>query len=136
MKVRLDRHQESALTVARWLLDRPEVAAVLHPGLSNGPGHTIWKRDFTGSSGLFAFVLDGWSEAEAGAFLDGLNHFGLGYSWGGYESLAILASHDLKRTATAHWKPAGPVIRMHIGLEEPADLIADLEQALVRARQR
>ncbi|MCW5696859.1 MAG: cystathionine beta-lyase [Bauldia sp.] len=135
MKVRLDRHQESALTVARWLLDRPEVAAVLHPSLFNGQGHTIWQRDFTGSSGLFAFILGGWSEAEAAAFLDGLHHFGLGYSWGGFESLAILVSRDLKRTATP-WRPAGPVIRMHVGLEDPADLIADLEQALTRAKPR
>ncbi|MHA1559788.1 MAG: cystathionine beta-lyase [Alphaproteobacteria bacterium] len=131
--VRLSRHQESALMVARWLHDRPEVARVLHPGLDDDPGHALWQRDMTGSSGLFSLVLRGGTEKDASAVLDALELFGLGYSWGGFESLAIIGSHGLTRTASPVDRK-GPIIRLHIGLEDPDDLIADLEQALQHFR--
>lgn len=136
IEVRLGRHEESALMVARWLRDRPEVARVLHPGLDTDPGHTLWQRDMTGSSGLFAFVLRAGTEKDATAVLDALRLFGLGYSWGGFESLATIGSHGLSRTATTATPvdAEGPIIRLHIGLEDPGDLIADLEQALGRFR--
>ena len=127
--VRLSRHQESALRVARWLRDRPEVSRVLHPGLDDDPGHALWQRDMTGSSGLFSFVLRGGAETDAAAVLDALELFGLGYSWGGFESLAVIGSHGLTRTASTE-DVEGPIIRLHIGLEDPDDLVADLEQAL------
>ena len=131
MAVRLDRHQASALTVARWLAGRPEVARVLHPALPDDPGHAIWKRDFTGASGLFGFVTRPCPLDAVKAMLDGLAYFGLGYSWGGFESLAIVADPRRYRTATA-WTEPGHLIRLHIGLEDPADLIADLEAGLER----
>ena len=132
LDLRLRRQMEAGLAVAHWLETRSEVARVLHPGLPSHPGHVIWKRDLSGASGLFSFVLDGWSEPQACAFLDRLTLFGLGYSWGGFESLAILGSHGLIRTASP--RPAGPVIRLHIGLEEPDDLIADLAAAFEAGR--
>ncbi len=135
MEVRLLRHQESALMVARWLRERPEVARVLHPGLADSPGHTLWQRDMTGSSGLFSVVLKGGSEADAAKVLDALDLFGLGYSWGGFESLATIGSHGLTRTVRP-FEADGPLIRLHIGLEDPADLVADLEQALGRFQPR
>lgn len=130
MEVRLERHQRSAIAVAEWLAARPEVSAVLHPALPDDPGHALWRRDMTGASGLFSFVLGGRSEADAARLLDALNLFGLGYSWGGYESLAVIGSHGMVRVAGE--KPDGPLIRVHIGLEDSADLIADLEQAFGR----
>jgi cysteine-S-conjugate beta-lyase len=133
MKVRLDRHQSSALEVARWLAQRPEVARVLHPGLSDHPGHDLWRRDFTGSSGLFSFVTKPFPMEAVKAMLNGLALFGLGYSWGGFESLAIHADPRPYRTATP-WTEEGHLIRLHIGLEEPADLIGDLEAGLDRLR--
>ncbi len=100
---------------------------VLHPGLASDPGHAVWRRDMSGSSGLFSFVLRGTKE-DAAAFLDALTLFGLGYSWGGYESLAILGNTEMKRSALP--MPAdAPIIRLHVGLEDGADLLADLEQA-------
>ncbi len=126
LAVRLDRHAASALTVARWLEARPEVSRVLYPPLESDPGHALWKRDMTGACGLFGMVLDGWSEAEAAQFADHLTLFGIGASWGGFESL-ITVPH-VTRTAT-RWKAEGPLIRLHIGLEDPADLIADLDAA-------
>lgn len=131
MAVRLERHQESALRVARWLSARPEVLAVLHPALPSHPGHTIWKRDFKGSSGLFSIILQPFPKAAVDAFLDSLELFGLGYSWGGFESLAIPFDCSSYRTAT-RWEPGGPAVRLHIGLEDPADLIADLERGLAK----
>jgi cystathionine beta-lyase len=131
MKVRLDRHQESALTVASWLEQRPEVARVLHPALPSDPGHAIWKRDFRGASGLFSFVTKPCRFEAVKAMLDGLRLFGLGYSWGGFESLAIVADPRPYRTAT-RWDEPGHLIRLNIGLEDPADLIADLEAGLAR----
>lgn len=131
LDVRMARHQENALTVARWLADQPEVARVLHPALPGCPGHDVWRRDFRGSSGLFAFVLDGGEEMACRALIDGLVHFGIGYSWGGFESLAIPADPARIRTATS-WRAAGPLIRLQIGLEDPADLIEDLAAGLSR----
>ena len=125
--VRLKQHMSSALGVARWLRSRPEVRHVLFPGLSSHPGNSIWRRDFSGASGLFSFVLNRASERQAAAFVNSLTLFGIGSSWGGYESLAIVAHPERLRTAT-EWKPGGPTIRLHIGLEDPADLMADLEQ--------
>lgn len=124
--VRLARHNQSGLRVAQWLEKRPEVLRVLHPALGTDPGHAIWKRDFTGACGLFSFVLKPRSEKSVHAFLNELALFGLGYSWGGFESLAILFDCSEYRTATP-WAPGGPTIRIHIGLEDPDDLIADLE---------
>jgi len=126
---RMERHQASALEVARWLKSRPEVLQVLHPALEDDAHHTLWKRDFSGSSGLFGLVLKPSTTKQVHAFLDALELFGLGFSYGGFESLAIHCDPQLKRTAT---KPShgGPLIRLSIGLESPGDLIADLEQAL------
>jgi cystathionine beta-lyase len=125
--VRLERHGQSALTLARWLRERPEVRRVLHPAIEDDPGHAIWRRDFTGSSGLFSIVLEPAGEAAVRAFLDALELFGMGFSWGGYESLVIVFDCAGYRTAT-RWAPGGPALRFHIGLEDPNDLIADLER--------
>lgn len=127
MSVRLARHQQSALTVARWLQQRPEVLRVLHPGLEDDPGHAIWKRDFLGASGLFSVILKPMSEKAVHAFLDSLRLFGMGFSWGGYESLVILFDCTPYRTAT-RWAPGGPALRFHVGLEDVGDLIADIER--------
>jgi cystathionine beta-lyase len=126
MAVRLARHNESGLRVARWFEQRPEVARVLHPALESDPGHAIWKRDFTGACGLFSIVLKPMSEKAVYAFMNELTLFGMGYSWGGFESLVILFDCAEYRTATP-WAPGGPTLRFHIGLEDPGDLIADLE---------
>ena len=129
--IRLERQMASALKVAAWLADRPEVGRVLHPALPEDPGHALWKRDMTGASGLFAFTLAAWGDDEAKRLIDGLELFGIGASWGGYESLATLASKGLTRTV--HPWPAGrPLIRVHIGLEDPDDLIADLAASFER----
>jgi len=126
MAVRLARHQESGLAVARWLAARPEVARVRHPGLAEDPGHTLWKRDFTGASGLFAAEMKPVSDKALAAFLDGLKLFGMGYSWGGFESLVVRARVEAARTAVP-WRAEGPLVRFHVGLEDVADLLADLE---------
>jgi cystathionine beta-lyase len=125
--VRLDRHYESGLAVARWLEQRPEVLRLLHPAMPSHPGHTLWKRDFGGASGLFSMVLKPVPQPAVFAFLDALELFGIGASWGGYESLAIPFDCTNLRTAT-RWAPGGPTVRFHIGLEAVEDLIADLEQ--------
>jgi cysteine-S-conjugate beta-lyase len=127
LAVRLDRHQESALAVARWLEQRPEVLRLLHPALASHPGHALWKRDFSGASGLFSMVLKPVPQKAVYAFLDTLELFGIGASWGGYESLAIPFDCTSLRTAT-RWAPGGPTVRFHIGLEAVEDLIADLER--------
>ncbi|WP_420960039.1 cystathionine beta-lyase [Brucella sp. IR073] len=132
MGVRLEAHQKSALEIARWLETRPEVAEVLHPALESHPGHAIWKRDFSGASGVFSFVLKGGSRKTAHAFLDALELFGIGYSWGGYSSLALQVSLS-DRTVSRRDYP-GPVIRLQIGLEDTADLIADIEKGFAAAR--
>ena len=127
LPTRLHAHAAGALEVARWLGGRPEVAQVLHPALETSPDHALWKRDFTGANGLFGVVLKPVAVARARAMLDALRLFGLGFSWGGYESLAVLYDARLPRTA----QPLtfeGPLLRLHVGLEDPADLIADLER--------
>jgi len=125
--VRLAHHQQSALAVARFLAQRPEVLRVLHPALETDPGHALWKRDFTGASGLFSVVLKPASEKAVFAFLDTLELFGMGFSWGGFESLVILFDCADYRTAT-RWAPGGPTLRFHIGLEDIGDLTADLDR--------
>ncbi len=127
LSVRLERHYRSGLAVARWLEQRPEVLRLLHPALPSHPGHAIWKRDFTGASGLFSMVLKPVPQQAVYAFLDTLELFGIGPSWGGYESLAIPFDCAPLRTAT-RWQPGGPTVRFHIGLEAVEDLLADLER--------
>ena len=130
MGVRLKEQMESAMQVAHWLRQRPEVAQVLHPALPGAPGHALWKRDFTGACSLFGVELKPeFSQAASEAMIEKLELFGIGASWGGYESLATPTTGNLVRTAGTG-KFSGPVMRLHIGLEDPADLIADLEQAL------
>jgi len=131
MAVRLRQHEASALKVAEWLKGRPEVARVLHPALPDCPGHEFWQRDFKGASGLFSFVFRGGDDAARVRFIDGLALFGIGWSWGGYESLAVPHDPQPLRTATG-WEAEGPLVRLHIGLEDPDDLIADLEAGLRR----
>ncbi len=128
--VRLERQMQSGLEVAEWLQGRPEVARVLHPALPGAPGHALWQRDFTGACSLFGIEFQPHvTEAEMHAMIDGLALFGIGASWGGFESLAIPTTGHITRTAGG--KPfAGPVARLHIGLEDPSDLIADLAAAL------
>ncbi len=125
--VRLARHYESGLRVARWLEQRPEVLRVLHPGLASDPGYKIWQRDFSGACGLFSIVLKPAPEKSVHAFMNELTLFGMGFSWGGFESLVISFDSSEYRTATK-WAPGGPTLRFHIGLEDPDDLIADLTQ--------
>jgi len=129
LDVRLRRHEENALRVAEWLQAQPQVAAVLHPALPACPGHALWARDFRGSSGLFSFVLRGGGDADRARLIDALTLFGLGYSWGGFESLAVPVDPQRLRTA-APWRAEGPLVRLHVGLEDPADLIEDLAAAL------
>ncbi len=132
LDVRLERHMKNALVVAEWLRARSEVETVLYPALSNAPGHDIWKRDFKGASGLFSIVLKPCREEAVSAFLDELSLFGMGYSWGGFESLAVpFVPH---RTATT-WTAPGPCIRFHVGLENPDDLTADLNQGFAALRR-
>ncbi|MGH6673413.1 MAG: cystathionine beta-lyase [Xanthobacteraceae bacterium] len=127
LSVRLERHFKSAIAVARWLEQRPEVLRLLHPAMPSHPGHAIWKRDFTGASGLFGMVLKPVTQKAVYAFLDTLELFGIGASWGGYESLAIPFDCAPIRSAT-RWAPGGPTVRFHIGLEAVDDLLADLER--------
>jgi len=127
LAVRLAQHHRSALEMARWLAMRPEVVRVLHPALESDPGHAIWKRDFTGASGLFSIVLKPAPQQAVDALLDAVKLFGMGYSWGGFESLLIPFDCAEYRTATK-WAPGGPTLRLHIGLEHVEDLKADLER--------
>jgi cystathionine beta-lyase len=131
LAVRLDRHMASGLKVARWLQSRPEVRRVLHPALADHPGHAIWKRDFGGACGLFSFFLKPATRKSVAEFVEGLELFGIGASWGGYESLAVPFDCSKMRSATK-WNPGGPAVRLHIGLEDVDDLIADLERGLQR----
>ncbi len=133
--VRLARHQASGIEIARWLAGRPEVARVLHPALASDPGHALWKRDFTGASGLFAVVLKPVAAEGVAAMLDGLELFGMGYSWGGFESLILPFDPSEYRTATK-WQSEGPALRLHIGLEDVDDLRADLEAGFGRLAGR
>ncbi|MBX9594924.1 MAG: PLP-dependent transferase, partial [Roseomonas sp.] len=129
MPLRLAQQEESALIVAEWLAGRPEVLEVRHPALPGAPGHELWKRDFTGACSLFGIVLQPrYSEADAYRFVDGLKLFGIGASWGGYESLALPTNASLSRSVSAPLP--GQAVRLHIGLEDVADIIADLEQGL------
>ncbi|HEV2561241.1 MAG TPA: cystathionine beta-lyase [Rhizomicrobium sp.] len=132
MAVRLARHQETGLKLARWLKARPEVTRVLHPALEDDPGHAIWKRDFKGASGLFGVELKPVSQDTLAALIDGLRLFGIGYSWGGYESLIVPAK--IHRTAQP-FHASGPVIRIHAGLEDADDLIADLDTGFARMKR-
>ena len=127
LSVRLAQHYRSGLEMARWLAQRSEVQRVLHPALESDPGHAIWKRDFTGASGLFSIVLQPKPQKAVDAMLDSLRLFGMGYSWGGFESLAIPFNCSAYRTAT-RWAPGGPTLRLHIGLENTDDLKADLNR--------
>ena len=129
LEVRIQRQGENALAVANWLANRAEVGRVLHPALPDDPGHAIWSRDFSGASGLFGFTLKGADEAARTRFIDSLAHFGIGFSWGGYESLVVPSDPQMIRTAT-RWADPDPLVRLSIGLEDPADLIADLERGL------
>jgi cystathionine beta-lyase len=131
MGLRLRQHEASALRIARWLQAQPQVAAVLHPALPDCPGHSLWARDFKGSSGLFSFALKGGGDAERTRFVEALELFGLGYSWGGYESLVLPVDPERLRTAT-RWQAEGPLVRLQIGLEDVDDLIEDLAAALAR----
>ena len=132
MGVRLERHQKSAVEIARWLQTQPGVARVLHPALESHPSHALWKRDFCGSSGLFSIVLEGGGKQEQLAFLDGLQIFGLGYSWGGYESLAVPVVLTDRVVDKSVYE--GPLVRLQIGLEDVEDLKGDLARGLAAAK--
>ncbi len=133
LSVRLAKHQETGLLLAKWFQARPEVEQVLHPGLPEDPGHEIWRRDFTGSTGLFGVDFKPCSRAALVAMIDGFDLFGLGASWGGYESLAMPSGLSTVRS-TSDSQTAGPRVRFHAGLEDPQDLIADLEAGLARMK--
>ena len=127
MKLRFDAHDAAARTVAAWLKGRPEIAKVLHPAFADCPGHAVWERDFKGAGGLFSVLFDArYSQAQTDRFVDALRLFGIGYSWGGTHSLAVPYRMQAMRD---HWQDAGTLVRLNIGLEDPADLIADIEQA-------
>ncbi len=128
LAVRMKAHEASALKIAHWLDDRPEIESVLHPAMPDCPGHAIWKRDFTGSAGLFSIVLKG-SKVKAAAFVDALDLFGIGYSWGGFESLALPVHPETCRSEVP-WDKDRAIVRLQIGLEDVDDLIADIEAAL------
>lgn len=134
LSLRLERHQSAALEMANWFSERPEVASVIHPARADHPDHELWKRDFTGSSGLFSIILHDVSDSALGAMLDGLELFGMGASWGGYESLVIPFDVAPYRTATT-WTVKGRALRFHIGLEDVEDLKADLDAGFERLRK-
>ena len=131
LAVRLERHGKTAIALAQWLKSRPEVQQVLLPALPDDPGHALWKRDFQGSSGLFGVVLRPVSESAVAAMIDGLKHFGIGVSWGGFESLIIPAWPEKVRTENP-WQADGVLLRIHAGLEDPDDLVADLAEGFNR----
>jgi len=133
LPTRLARQQASGFMIAEWLRARPEVKEVLHPGLPGARGHDLWKRDFRGASSLFGVVLHPVAEARIAAMLDGLDLFSMGWSWGGFESLVIPTWPERARTATT-WNPGGPCLRFAIGLEDPEDLVADLDAGFARLR--
>ncbi|MDZ5457998.1 cystathionine beta-lyase [Azohydromonas lata] len=135
LPVRLAQHQRHATEVARWLQQQATVARVYYPALPEDAGHALWRRDFSGASGLVSFAFKDSDDRAARAFVDALRHFAIGASWGGYESLALLAPPERLRDH-GYWRtqaPAGPVVRLHVGLEDPQDLIADLAQGLEHA---
>jgi cystathionine beta-lyase len=129
LRVRLEQHEENALKVAHWLREQPQVGKILHPAFPDCPGHQFWKRDFKGASGLFSFELNGGDAKTRAAFIDRLELFGIGFSWGGYESL-VLAVDPVRKVSKA---PAANLVRLQIGLEDPDDLIADLDAAFAQA---
>ena len=129
--MRLEQHQNSALDIAQWLATRPEVGRVLHPALPSNPGHALWKRDFTGSSGLFSILLNPAPRRAVAAMVDQLRLFGMGYSWGGFESLILPFDPSSYRTAT-QWRAEGQALRLHIGLEDVENLKSDLEEGFAR----
>ena len=131
LSVRMKAHEASALQIAKWLQTQPDVAAVFHPALPECPGHDIWKRDFTGAAGLFSFIHKG-DATTAAAFVDALELFGIGYSWGGFESLALPVQPEKYRSVVS-WDKEGTLIRLQIGLEDTDDLVADLDQAFTVA---
>ena len=131
LPTRLARHGENAKTIAQWLATRPEVREVIYPVLPGSRGHALWKRDYLGGSGLFAVVLHPVARARIDAMLDGMKLFGMGWSWGGFESLVIPTYPELTHTATK-WEPGGPCLRLAIGLEDPSDLIDDLAEGFAR----
>ncbi|HET7135317.1 MAG TPA: cystathionine beta-lyase [Casimicrobiaceae bacterium] len=131
LAVRLARHAQSAMSVATWLAARPEVRRVLYPPLPADPGHALWQRDFRGASGLFGVVLEPVDSAAVARMLDGMRLFGMGWSWGGFESLIIPTWPERARTVT-RWNPGGPTLRLAVGLEDPQDLIDDLHDGLAR----
>ncbi|PNG26581.1 cystathionine beta-lyase [Methylocella silvestris] len=133
LELRLREAQSQGLAMARWLEARPEIAKVLHPALPSCPGHALWKRDFTGSTGLFSVLLNPFPQKAVAAMLDGLELFGMGFSWGGFESLVIPFDCRAYRTATL-WTSPGPALRFNIGLEDVDDLKADLERGFERLR--
>ena len=135
LAIRLAQHQASALRIAAWLRDRSEVAEVLYPALPGSRGHELWTRDFLAASGLFGVVLKPVSHARIAAMLDGMRLFGMGWSWGGFESLVIPTYPERGRSAT-QWQAAGPSLRLHIGLEDAEDLIEDLEDGFARLAGR
>lgn len=133
MAVRLPRHWQTSLILARWLREQPEVDRVYHPALPEDPGHALWKRDFEGSTGLFSVGFKAIPRSGFAAFVDGMTLFGMGASWGGFESLILPVNPGPIRTAT-RWQAPGPMLRVHAGLEDPEDLIADLDAAFGRLR--
>ena len=133
LSMRMKHHEQAALDMAAWLAARSEVERVLHPAFDSDPGHALWKRDFSGSSGLFSVVLKQGSAKAVAAMLDGLKLFGMGASWGGYESLALPFDPSGYRTATK-WDRPVPCIRFHIGLEDIEDLKADLDAGFARLK--
>jgi cysteine-S-conjugate beta-lyase len=133
LAVRLERHTQSALTIAHWLRERPEVAEAIFPALPGSRGHELWQRDFTGACGLFGVILKPVVKARIDAMLDGLRLFKMGWSWGGFESL-IIPANVARAKRTLRWDAGGPYLRLHVGLEDAQDLIADLADGLGRLR--
>lgn len=133
LSARLERHQRTAHALTDWFATQPEVAEILYPARPGAPGHDLWRRDFTGACGLFGVVLHPQSDEALRAMLDGMTCFGMGYSWGGYESLILRSNPASYRTAT-QWSRQGPLLRIHAGLEHVSDLIADLEAGFARLR--
>ena len=131
LATRMKQHQETGLILANWLKGRKEIARILYPALPGDPGHDLWKRDFTGAAGLFSFILHPCSDEAVAEMINPMELFGIGCSWGGYESLIIQFDPSSIRTASK-WKAEGPCIRIHAGLEDPDDLIRDLENGLAR----
>ena len=131
--VRMRHHHASGLQVANWLLEQPEVLRVMHPALPQDPGHALFRKYFTGASGLFGFVMKSVEHDALARMFDGFSLFGMGSSWGGYESLIVPSNPSVYRSAT-EWNPGGQTVRIHVGLEDPADLIDELRKGLDRLR--